>query len=128
MADSKRVCSKCGSSENKFYAKYGECAECRKSYNRTEKSRKLERVRNIKRYGITENDYLEMLKSQDNKCLGCFLDFRTYTKLPHIDHDHRTKLVRGLLCHQCNMVLGCAYDSPETLINLSKYLINTNKE
>lgn len=39
-----------------------------------------------------------------------------------IDHDHATGRVRGLLCNDCNLSLGYAKDSIETLKNLIKYL------
>jgi hypothetical protein len=39
-----------------------------------------------------------------------------------VDHDHNTGKVRGLLCLNCNMVLGLVYDNTQTLLNLVAYL------
>ncbi len=38
------------------------------------------------------------------------------------DHDHRTGLFRGWLCHRCNIALGMALDNPDTLMKLAQYL------
>ena len=59
-----------------------------------------------------------MLKNQDNKCGICDNEMVQ----PYIDHDHKTGLVRMLLCQHCNTALGMAKDSIETLSNLINYL------
>lgn len=43
-------------------------------------------------------------------------------KVFSIDHDHTTKIIRGLLCHDCNFILGYAKDSTITIENAIKYL------
>ena len=40
----------------------------------------------------------------------------------HIDHDHKTKKIRGLLCHKCNNGLGNFRDNIENLDRAKKYL------
>ena len=55
----------------------------------------------LKKYGLTTEQYLQMVSDQDGLCaLGCG---RKATK---IDHCHETGRVRGLLCHPCNVGLG----------------------
>ncbi len=39
----------------------------------------------------------------------------------HIDHDHKTGAVRGILCHGCNLAFGHAKESPEILRALADY-------
>lgn len=39
-----------------------------------------------------------------------------------VDHDHATGLMRGLLCHHCNMMLGHALDNPARLELGAAYL------
>lgn len=40
----------------------------------------------------------------------------------HVDHDHATGRIRGLLCHRCNSMLGLARDDTTILANGVKYL------
>ena len=41
-----------------------------------------------------------------------------------VDHDHETGNIRGLLCSNCNGILGRADDNPEVFLNAIKYLEN----
>jgi hypothetical protein len=72
-------------------------------------------------YDITPEQYLEMALAQDYKCAnpGC----RKEAELV-IDHCHKTGKVRGLLCRECNLLLGQAKDSPEILLGAMQYLEN----
>lgn len=81
-------------------------------------------------YSITEKEFQEMLKSQDNKCKICNNLFTTSSKtnkvyVPHIDHCHATGKVRGLLCSKCNQALGLFKDDINTIYNSIKYLQDT---
>lgn len=44
-----------------------------------------------------------------------------YTKL-NVDHDHKTRNVRGLLCHNCNRALGLLKDNINSLKSAISYL------
>lgn len=62
------------------------------------------------RYGITESKYTAMLEHQGGTCAVCKgpprgFGTRKNNKLV-VDHDHSTGRVRGLLCGQCNSLLG----------------------
>ena len=70
------------------------------------------------KYGITSDQYNEMVKNQNNKCAICGIE----TITPHIDHDHITGRVRGLLCFYCNAGIGYLKEDPIILTNAIKYL------
>jgi hypothetical protein len=53
--------------------------------------------------GFTDADYARLLEAQDGHCALCPNEPKT-RKL-HVDHDHGTGKVRGLLCHRCNRVV-----------------------
>jgi len=80
-----------------------------------------ERNRKLKKYGLTKDQYDLMLNAQNFVCAVCKQPNNT-TRDWHIDHDHKTGIVRGILCHHCNLMLGNAKDSPETLKSAVQYL------
>lgn len=61
----------------------------------------------------------KLIKIQDSKCAICGMDLRGVL---HIDHDHTTGLLRGLLCKYCNPALGMLKDSTDILSSASTYL------
>ena len=71
-------------------------------------------------YGITIEDYYEMLESQGGSCAIC--DGGTSKRYLACDHDHKTGEVRGLLCATCNKVLASVRDSQERLLKAADYL------
>lgn len=80
-----------------------------------------------KNYGITEDDYNNMLKSQNYCCAICGTDTPTGKwKVFAVDHDHTTGKVRSLLCNECNRGIGLLKDSPDLLMKAATYLIGHN--
>lgn len=77
------------------------------------------------RYGISPNDYDQMLKQQGGVCAICDQpeSRRHRGKLTSlaVDHDHHTGRVRGLLCSKCNMKLGALVDDPGWLQRAIEY-------
>lgn len=75
------------------------------------------------KYGITEAQYRQMLEDQDHKCAICSRAHMEsqYHKL-YVDHDHKTKKVRALLCRSCNFMIGLGNESPEILRLAALYL------
>lgn len=59
-------------------------------------------------YGITEEDLAVMLQKQGGKCAVCKTEdpFQAHKQGWKIDHDHETGIIRGVVCHTCNIVIG----------------------
>lgn len=87
-----------------------------REYRQKHKKEHLECSR-IRIYGVTKEMYDKMAMKQENKCLICGNEFKLY-----VDHCHKTKEIRGLLCMKCNVGLGNFKDSISNLENAIKYL------
>ena len=79
------------------------------------------------RYNVTPQEYESMLEAQNYKCAICGKDAsesKRGDKIEslHIDHCHKTKKIRGLLCHTCNTGLGHFKDKIENLLKAIDYL------
>ena len=123
-----KTCIRCQESkelskfENHPTAKDGkrnQCSACRYEIRlaRDPDYRAKQRDWNLGRYGITTLEYEKMLSDQNNKCKICQEEKKLF-----VDHNHETGIVRGLLCHHCNTMLGLAKDSPQTLEGAIAYL------
>lgn len=72
------------------------------------------------KYGMTPQDYTALLTAQDGKCAIC--------KRPpgkrrlHVDHDHKTGEIRGLLCFRCNFGLSWFGEDATRLAQAADYL------
>jgi hypothetical protein len=75
-----------------------------------------------RRYGITIKEYNQMFTEQQGNCKICNKPLDE--KHTHVDHNHETKKVRGLLCGNCNRMIGFAKENPDTLKQGAKYLKN----
>ena len=77
------------------------------------------------KYNITETDFRDMMDRQKGCCAICkkSLVNPNFNKHNcHIDHDHKSLRVRGLLCHYCNLSLGGFEDSINNLREAIRYL------
>lgn len=116
-------------SETRAYNKAGEgfCRLCRnitavelRKRNIT-KFRTYDKIAQIKKtYGITKEDYENLIKKSNNQCMIC--GSPPLKKKLSIDHCHSTKKVRGLLCHYCNMALGLFKDNTDIMQKAIEYL------
>ena len=69
------------------------------------------------KYGITEAAYRELLIAQDGLCIVCLKEGAT-----HLDHDHETGTVRGILCGSCNRAIGLFREDPDALEFAAEYV------
>ena len=90
-------------------------------FNAAEYKRQLRR-----RYGITQEQYDAMFRAQNGSCAICGGQSLDGKRL-HVDHDHKTGKVRGLLCINCNHGLGKFQDSADNLTNAWAYLARHSK-
>jgi hypothetical protein len=74
-----------------------------------------------RRYGMTPEDYDVMFKEQGGLCAICG-NPPGNTKL-HVDHNHKTGEVRGLLCFHCNKRTGFLDDNPSLALTIYEYLL-----
>lgn len=75
----------------------------------------------LKKYGLSLEQYEEMLKRQRGVCAVCGHVCAT-GKILSVDHDHDTGRVRGLLCNSCNLGIGQLGDSLDRLRAATAYL------
>lgn len=54
------------------------------------------------KYGITTKEYDTLLKHQRNRCGACKRHESLFQRRLAVDHCHKTKTIRGLLCNYCN--------------------------
>lgn len=109
---------------------------CKKHYDQTSARRqaKIERNRTpahqaylrnwayVHQHGITAEDVERLLESQDGRCAICGTDKPGGKGSFHLDHDHATNKVRGLLCAKCNLGLGYFDDNRLNVLRAALYL------
>lgn len=99
----------------------GKLAEKRYRQSDAAKER-IKRNRLKTRYNLTLNEVEEMKAAQHNLCAICLKEPNNW----HIDHDHLTNKVRGLLCGPCNMALGLFKDNIDNMQKAIEYLNGEN--
>ena len=89
------------------------------------KKRVSDRKSHLRRkFGISLEDYEQLLQDQGGRCAICERPPREDIAL-HVDHEHGTGRIRGLLCFRCNNALGDLGDSRERLDAAAEYLDRT---
>ena len=100
------------------------CKDCnRLSVNlRNKQNPRQHKNRNLKtKYGIDHFQFDIKLAAQNNCCGLCNKPF-TLENSPVVDHDHKTGLIRGLLCYRCNKGIGVFRDDHQRLRNAASYV------
>ncbi len=134
----KKFCHKCNKVKdreqfnNHVGALGGKAALCKDCLKKTRVRYSKEYNKNIRLksdFGITLEEYTEMLKAQNYVCAICFQpETKTDRRSPgvictlSVDHCHTTGEIRGLLCNNCNRCLGLLKDSPIVLQSAIDYL------
>ena len=147
VSDVVKICSDCKESKSvSLFHKRGKlgvqavCKECRRGHKH-----KLARLKYdsspkgkassfksllLHKYGMTLDQFNEMLKAQEFKCKICKTTDPGRVKINRmsVDHDHETGQVRALTCHHCNTGLGAFQDSPTLLEEAAAYLRSHGKK
>lgn len=136
-----KQCSKCSEvkSSDEFYLDTGVkhsglsgwCRECSKSSAilRHTYSYVRSRRQQLRRYyGLTLEEYDEMLMAQGGVCAACGkpetnIQYGKVVPLA-VDHDEKTGRVRGLLCAGCNRALGLLCEDPQHIEGLLRYALD----
>lgn len=140
MIRNAKRCPKCGGTKplSEFYAmKTGGvgayCKPCTKAdvhrwiRENPDKFRRNMRRSVLKRkYGLTEDDYSQILIAQNGRCPICQADLAETSVA--VDHCHKTGRVRGILCHRCNRTIGLFADDPSRLRAAVAYLRKTGQK
>lgn len=101
------------------------CKKCNNKFMKEHRKNNPDKYRDNdyrKNYGITLEDYKNKVKEQNGVCAICGCAEKRKLKYLHIDHNHLTNQVRGLLCGNCNYALGHFRENKQILINAIKYL------
>lgn len=121
-----RKCSKCNEIKsvsdfwrnNTTTGMYSACSYCELLRTRGNQIKNRTKDKEAaKRYNITLNEYDKLIKENCN-CQICGIELQN----PHIDHDHITGKVRGVLCKKCNTGIGMLQDNVNILKNAISYL------
>lgn len=84
----------------------GGCRRCKKLYEQSDIGKTQRRDQKYrKKYGISIADYNKLFLEQNGCCSICQTSQQLLSHPLHVDHCHKTKRVRGLLCHGCNVRL-----------------------
>jgi hypothetical protein len=106
---------------------------CKKCENNKKQTVYKDRIRNsnLKKYGITNEEYLILLEKQNFLCKICGIPsvnapgIGASSGILCVDHDHKTQKIRGLLCSRCNTGLGLFFDDVFNLEKAIGYLNET---
>lgn len=101
------------------------CARCKVTHRKPSHIDPIKaRAKQLRQYGLTIEEFEAMRLRQAGACCICGI-------VPdgnlNVDHCHRTGHVRGLLCGNCNRMIGLAKDSPAVLSSAAEYIITTSR-
>lgn len=117
-----RVCSRCKiqKSLSDYYPKPdGQTGTHGSQCKKCVKKQVLESHRR-RSYGLTPQMWNDLFISQDSRCKICKI--KEINHEWHTDHCHKTNKVRGILCKDCNLMIGFAKDNIKTLKKAIEYL------
>lgn len=124
VSEGKSYCSSCKETKeipcfskdrSDLYGISTSCKECQKIVHRKSN------------YGITKQEYNDLLNAQNQLCAICKGPQQRNGVALAVDHDHETKEIRGLLCDNCNRAIGFLKENLSVLEESIRYLKRFNK-
>ncbi len=125
-----RSCIKCHDAPRTKHSHY--CRTCLNAYHRSRYNYERERDKQLQaNYGVSLDEYNALSHAQDDVCAICKQPEKNrggkkrtenVTPMLHVDHDHVTGKIRGLLCSECNTAIGMLHEDPNRIKALLKYL------
>ncbi len=120
-----------GNHKTGILGKKGRCKQCDSDassrYNKQNPEKRYAHGRrsNLRRFGLTPEAYAALFHAQGGACAMCgALKAGGRGAFP-VDHCHSTGVVRGIICNNCNLLLGHANDDISLLQNAISYLLKT---
>ena len=115
--------------QKEYDQKYQKTPEGRAAYQRYNHKIEHRHSQRKYKYGISQLEFDNILLSQENKCAVCKKD-KLESQRWYVDHDHACcpgrrscgKCIRGILCNNCNVGIGCLKDDIDTIKMAIKYL------
>lgn len=120
-------CRTCDKAKQKAYYEKAKANRLAKSRDwaeaNREKVREQSRRSHLKRtYGITLEQYNELLEAQNGCCAICGKSSEEEGRALAVDHDHKTGEIFGLLCWFCNHKFISKVRDPEKYLKAAEYL------
>ena len=118
-----RYCRRCGKQlDPNIHWSLQYCDDSCRKQEEAIKRREMHRTRWLRRYGLTPTQFEDLLAAQGGRCAICRTDQIPKRGSWHVDHEHTTCKVRGILCHGCNVALGHFNDDPVRLRAAAAYV------
>lgn len=99
--------------------------EYHKNYYEINREHKLERQRKTRlkhKWGITPEQYDELLDKQNGECAVCRKHHSNFKSRLAVDHNHQTHEIRGLLCQNCNHFIVSNHTDGEFFRQIANYV------
>ena len=90
--------------------------------NPNSRSKTVKQHKILSVYGLTIEQYNEMLKIQGGVCAICHQYNNIEGRGLTVDHDHNNGKIRSLLCSACNAALGLVKENVTTLYSMIEYI------
>ena len=112
----------CAAAQRKYYAAKPNQYQAYVKKRRAKYKGVHKRKANLKTFGLTINDYDNMLLAQNTQCAICGVNKCSSGRRFAVDHCHATGRIRGLLCLRCNQAIGKFNDNYFLLQQAADYV------